>query len=81
MPTIITTKRISILDRLENNKMRFTFEPVKIKNKGMKKVHGPLGFTNLDKQGMLIEGFEEIPSVASVYHALFCLRGFRKQQR
>ncbi len=39
-----------------------------LKEKGMQKVHGPLGFTNLDNQGMLIEGFEEIPSIASVYH-------------
>jgi len=39
-----------------------------LKEKGMTKVHGPLGFTNLDNQGMLIEGFEEIPSIASVYH-------------
>ncbi len=39
-----------------------------LRQKGMKKVHGPLGFTNLDTQGMLIEGFEELPSIASVYH-------------
>lgn len=39
-----------------------------LKEKGMEKVHGPLGFTNLDNQGMLIEGFEELPSIASVYH-------------
>jgi len=39
-----------------------------LKEQGMEKAHGPLGFTNLDTQGMLIEGFEEIPSIASVYH-------------
>ena len=39
-----------------------------LKEKGMKKVHGPLGFTNLDTQGMLIDGFDELPSIASVYH-------------
>ena len=38
------------------------------RKRGMKKVHGPLGFTNLDTQGMLIEGFDYLPSVASVYH-------------
>ncbi len=38
------------------------------KSMGMTKVHGPLGFTNLDTQGLLIEGFEYLPSVASVYH-------------
>lgn len=35
---------------------------------GMNKVHGPLGFTNLDLQGLLIEGFDQLPSIASVYH-------------
>ncbi len=38
------------------------------RKKGMKKVHGPLGFTNLDTQGMLIDGFDYLPSIASVYH-------------
>ncbi len=38
------------------------------KQKGMELIHGPLGFTNLDTQGMLIEGFDFLPSIASVYH-------------
>lgn len=39
-----------------------------LKERGMEKVHGPLGYTNLDNQGLLIEGFDHLPSVASVYH-------------
>ncbi|PLW93620.1 MAG: hypothetical protein C0592_05540 [Marinilabiliales bacterium] len=39
-----------------------------LRGKGMTKVHGPLGFTNLDLQGLLIEGFDRMPSIASVYH-------------
>lgn len=38
------------------------------KEKGMKGVHGPLGFTNLDHQAVQIEGFDYLPSVASEYH-------------
>ncbi len=38
------------------------------KKEGIEYIHGPLGFTNLDTQGLLIEGFEHLPSVASVYH-------------
>ena len=38
------------------------------KKEGLKKIHGPLGFSNLDTQGMLIEGFEYLQSIASVYH-------------
>ncbi|MBN2638566.1 MAG: N-acetyltransferase [Bacteroidales bacterium] len=39
-----------------------------LRGMGMEKVHGPLGYTNLDNQGLLIEGFDYLPSVASVYH-------------
>ncbi len=39
-----------------------------LKEKGMIGVFGPLGFNNLDHQGMLIEGFEYLPSIASEYH-------------
>lgn len=39
-----------------------------VKERGMEIVHGPLGYSNLDTQGMLIEGFDHLPSVASVYH-------------
>jgi GNAT superfamily N-acetyltransferase len=31
-------------------------------------IHGPLGFTNFDQQGMLIKGFDEISTLASVYN-------------
>jgi len=55
-----------------------------LREKGMVKVHGPLGYTNLDTQGMLIEGFEELPSIASVYHLpyyknLMHKYGFKKE--
>ncbi|MDR0364238.1 MAG: N-acetyltransferase [Bacteroidales bacterium] len=39
-----------------------------IKNKGMEGIHGPLGFSNLDHQAVLIEGFDHIASMASEYH-------------
>ncbi len=38
------------------------------KEKGMDGTHGPLGFTNLDHQAILIEGFDHLPSIASEYH-------------
>mgnify|MGYP000209083392 CR=1 FL=1 len=39
-----------------------------LKEQGMKVVQGPLGYTNLDHQGMMIEGHEHLPSAASEYH-------------
>jgi hypothetical protein len=38
------------------------------KAKGMNILHGPLGFTNMDSEGMLIEGFEELSSMSAIYN-------------
>ena len=38
------------------------------RGKGMKKIIGPLGFTDLDHEGMLVEGFEELSSMATIYN-------------
>lgn len=37
-------------------------------SKGMKKVIGPLGFTDLDHEGMLVEGFDELSTMATIYN-------------
>jgi hypothetical protein len=36
--------------------------------KGMKHVHGPLGFTDMDGEGALIEGFEEVSTFGALYN-------------
>lgn len=38
------------------------------RKKGMKKIIGPLGFTDLDHEGMLISGFEELSTMATIYN-------------
>jgi ribosomal protein S18 acetylase RimI-like enzyme len=38
------------------------------KSKDMKAIHGPLGFTDLDPEGLLIQGFDEIGNMASIYN-------------
>lgn len=39
-----------------------------INSEGMTGMAGPLGFSNLDHQGLLIEGHDWLPSIASDYH-------------
>ncbi|MCC6187112.1 MAG: GNAT family N-acetyltransferase [Chitinophagaceae bacterium] len=46
------------------------------KEQGMKGIHGPLGFTNLDHQAIMIEGFEHMPSIGSEYHLPYYLAHF-----
>jgi hypothetical protein len=36
--------------------------------KGMTGIHGPLGFSDMDNEGMLIKGFEEQGTLASIYN-------------
>jgi hypothetical protein len=38
------------------------------KHKGVSTVHGPLGFTDLDREGMLVEGFDELGTLATNYN-------------
>ena len=38
------------------------------KSIGMEAVHGPLGFSDLDFEGMLVDGFEEIATQATLYN-------------
>lgn len=38
------------------------------RGKGMKKIIGPLGFTDLDHEGMLVDGFHELSTMATIYN-------------
>lgn len=38
------------------------------KEKGMMAVHGPLGFTDFDHEGMLIEGYDQLGTLATLYN-------------
>src|SRR4030065_80583 len=52
-------------------------------SKGCISIHGPLGFTDMDPEGMLIEGFEELGTIATIYNFPYYPRhvekyGFKK---
>jgi hypothetical protein len=70
--------RMEFFDDPEVSKALFETAENWMREQGMKFVHGPLGLSNLDNQGLLIEGFEEIPSVASVYHLPYYQEHFNK---
>ena len=38
------------------------------RERGMEEIQGPLGFTDLDPEGMLIEGFDRISTMATIYN-------------
>ena len=38
------------------------------RGKGLAGLHGPLGFTDMDREGMLVEGFGELGTMATIYN-------------
>ena len=63
--------RFGWIDFIDDHEVsRMLIETVKEwgKAKGMNAIHGPLGFTDMDAEGMLIEGYEEISSLAAIYN-------------
>lgn len=38
------------------------------RSRGMEKIHGPLGFTDLDHEGMLVEGFDQMGTLSTIYN-------------
>jgi len=48
------------------------------KEKGLNAMHGPLGFTDLDHEGALIEGFDQLGTMASIYNHPYYQNHFEK---
>ena len=38
------------------------------REQGMNELHGPMGFTDMDHEGMLIEGFDQVGTMATIYN-------------
>ena len=38
------------------------------RERGLTELHGPLGFTDLDREGMLIEGFDRLGTMSTIYN-------------
>ncbi|MEQ6167126.1 hypothetical protein AAOE16_08020 [Ekhidna sp. MALMAid0563] len=46
-------------------------------SKGAKAIHGPMGFTDLDFEGALISGFDQIATQATIYNHSYYIDHFR----
>jgi GNAT superfamily N-acetyltransferase len=49
------------------------------KTLNMQAVHGPLGFTDLDHEGLLVEGFDRVATMASLYNHRYYQHLLEKQ--
>ncbi|MBK8562610.1 MAG: hypothetical protein IPN76_04510 [Saprospiraceae bacterium] len=59
---------IEFIDDREVSTLLFKTVENWARQKGMNQIHGPLGFTDLDREGMLIEGFDELGTFATMYN-------------
>jgi len=48
------------------------------KSKKLEKIHGPLGFTDLDFEGALVEGFDELATQATIYNFPYYIKHYEK---
>ena len=48
------------------------------KERGMEEIEGPLGFTDMDAEGMLVEGFDQLSTMATIYNYPYYPRHMEK---
>ncbi len=59
---------VDFVDDAEVVKALFDTAEQWAKEQGMSGIHGPLGFTDMDHEGMLVEGFDELGTLAAIYN-------------
>ena len=72
-----------VIDNIEISKAMFEYIGKWGKEKGMTEFNGPLGFTDIDRQGMLLEGFDKIGMSITNYNYEYYIKhmeamGFKK---
>ncbi|MFT3753156.1 MAG: hypothetical protein QM800_09870 [Paludibacter sp.] len=59
---------VDFIDDLDVSKALFNSATSWAKEKGMTAIHGPLGFTDFDHEGTLIEGYDRPGTLATIYN-------------
>ncbi len=75
---------VDFIDDVEVSEALFKAVEDWARTRGVKRLIGPLGFTDLDREGMLVEGFQELSTMATIYNypyypAHLERLGFRKE--
>ncbi|MDD5017429.1 MAG: GNAT family N-acetyltransferase [Eubacteriales bacterium] len=64
----IRVTRIDFIDDLEVSGALFGAVEAWAKELGLTEVHGPLGFSDIDKEGLLVEGFDRMSTAVTIYN-------------
>lgn len=75
---------IDFIDNLEVSRALLHAVEAWGREKGMNSIVGPLGFSDMDPEGMLIEGFDQIGTMATIYNYPYYVEhmeklGFKKE--
>lgn len=65
---IIRFSRFDVTDDIEVSRLLIAKVEEWAKSRGLNEIMGPIGFTDIDQQGMLIEGFEEMDMSFTLYN-------------
>lgn len=60
---------VDFIDDIEVSQALFEKVEQWARSKNADKIHGPLGFTDMDKEGLLIEGFDQLATMSALYNA------------
>lgn len=66
-----TRARFGWVDFIDDNEVvDLLFDTVEnwARERGCTEMHGPMGFTDLDKEGMLVEGFDQLGTMITIYN-------------
>ena len=69
---------VDFIDDYEVSKLLFDAVITWAKDKQLEKIHGPLGFTDLDFEGALVEGFDQIATQATIYNFPYYLDHYKQ---
>ncbi len=59
---------VDFIDDKDVSEALFKFVEEWARKKGMKSMHGPLGFSDMDPEGLLIEGFDQMGTSVTIYN-------------
>jgi len=69
---------IDFVDDMEVSKLLLATVSSWAKSKGAKSLHGPMGFTDMDFEGALTQGYEEVATQATIYNFPYYIDHYEK---
>ena len=74
--------RFGWVDFIDNNQvvdLLFDAAEAWARERGCTEIHGPMGFTDLDKEGMLVEGFDQMGTMITLYNYAYYPRQIERR--